>query len=35
MQKSKGCGFVKFADKKSVVRALNDADYLVIKDEIF
>jgi len=30
-QKSKGCGFVKFADKKSAVRALNDADNLVCK----
>ena len=30
-QKSKGCGFVKFEDKKSAVRALNDADNLVIK----
>ena len=30
-QKSKGCGFVKFTDKKSAVRALNDADNLVCK----
>ena len=29
--KSKGCGFVKFTDKKSAVRALNDADNLVCK----
>ena len=30
-QKSKGCGFVKFTDKKSVVHALNGADNLVCK----
>ena len=30
-KKSKGCGFVKFEDKISAVRALNDADNLVCK----
>lgn len=30
-QKSKGAGFVKFTDKKSAVRALNDADNLICK----
>ena len=30
-QKSKGCGFVKFIDKKSAVQALNDADNLTCK----
>ena len=30
-QKSRGCGFVKFQDKKSSTKALNDADNLVVK----
>ena len=30
-KKSKGCGFVNFADKKSAVCALNDADNLICK----
>lgn len=30
-KKSKGCGFVKFTDKKSAAQALNDADNLVCK----